>query len=511
MIQAVRSTSTDPRPYPWRERKRENGLAAWANCLALAGALALTVGWTFAAWGQAPTAGAAPIAATIGQPLDREADPFYLTLFDDGMRSLSAGDEVQATRELRLACFGFLEQPTRLGACLAYLGIAQARQKDRDGFNNTFQRLAAVETAFQGYSQATVPKRVQAELSRAVALWIPAERLASIPSFASIAEWQEASRLARLPAREIRAQLTARREEEPNNTRWTLMLADLELAEKKTDRAGELVAEALRLEPGNPRALCTRGLIRTQEKNCAGAVEDLTTCARARQDAGLAEALLSCQLELGRRDAARELIDELAPDVAADRRLAVYLRQLDRGSSSERAAIEPINPGPAPGSSAEAERNEAVPAPAPAVAELPPPTTELSPEEPDLSPEERSQLEQARLQAREAREISALLETLGLAQQVADAHPGNQEAQHVVTEIAYRSRHFDTAVEYFRRGGEPETAEPFLLFFYAVSLYETGEQAEAADVLRKSLPGITMNTFVESYKTKILGAENAGG
>jgi hypothetical protein len=61
------------------------------------------------------------------------------------------------------------------------------------------------------------------------------------------------------------------------------------------------------------------------------------------------------------------------------------------------------------------------------------------------------------------------------------------------------------AADYFKRGGEPGADQPELLFYMAVSLYESGDAPAAATVLRRSLPNLQRTPYVDEYARKILG------
>ena len=121
-----------------------------------------------------------------------------------------------------------------------------------------------------------------------------------------------------------------------------------------------------------------------------------------------------------------------------------------------------------------------------------------------LSPEDRGRLDRARELMAAARNRSDLDEPYRLARNVADAHPGSREAQHLAAVIAYRATRWRDAVRYFRRGGDPGEEQPEMLFYLAVALFESGEGEAAAEALRRSLPRLEPTPFVRSYRSKIL-------
>jgi hypothetical protein len=122
-----------------------------------------------------------------------------------------------------------------------------------------------------------------------------------------------------------------------------------------------------------------------------------------------------------------------------------------------------------------------------------------------LSDTERKKLDTARQLLGAQRPSKELRQAFELARSVADAHPDSKEAQHLAAEGAYRISRWSDAATYFHRGGDPGEDEPERLFYMAVSLYESGDQAAAAAVLRRALPNLKRSTYVESYIHKILG------
>jgi hypothetical protein len=114
-------------------------------------------------------------------------------------------------------------------------------------------------------------------------------------------------------------------------------------------------------------------------------------------------------------------------------------------------------------------------------------------------------LSQARRSLAEQRPAKELKEAFQIAREVADAHPGFREAQHLAAEGAYRLSRWSDAASYFRRGGDPGEDEPERLFYMAVALFESGDSTGAITVLKRALPNLRRTPYVDSYSRKILG------
>jgi len=314
-----------------------------------------------------------------GSSAAHAAHPHYLRLLRQGTFALERGEPDKAVRDLRLACFGFLDEPPLLAQCLVRLGIAQADSGDDDGFRDTFRRVVEVEERFGAYQAADVT---------------PDERAAF-----------EADIVDRIPAQTLEYSSVFKR-----------------LAQAAEPAEGAQEEGAAGTGSGEPPATESRG-----------------------------------------RRSARDT----QPDSRKDRPAA------DQGAPAD--------------------------TPRPAAAEQTPPTPA------PLSANDRKDLTRARRLLAAATRRSDLDQPLALARRVADANPGSREAQHLTAVIAYRASRWHEAVEYFRRGGDPGEDNAESLFYYAVSLYESGDAEEAADALRRSLPHLEATPFVERYRDRILG------
>ena len=283
-------------------------------------------------------------------------DPFYLSLLRDGQHAFDRKDYAEAARDLRLACFGMLDEPQPLTDCLARLALAQDRADNVEGFRQTFQRLVELEERFKAYSQGTVAPELRAALEQRLAARVPAATLATAPAFRPAA--------AAKPA------------------------------------AGSKPAAAI---PSSP----------------------LTS---------------------------------------------------------------PSARPPAPTAPPEPVKAVAAPADPEAITEA-----------------ELKKLNQARRSLAEQRPANELKEAFQTAREVADAHPGFREAQHLAAEGAYRLSRWSDAATYFRRGGDPGEDEPERLFYMAVALFESGDSAGAVAVLKRALPNLKRTPYVDTYSRKILG------
>lgn len=124
-------------------------------------------------------------------PAGAAVDPFYQNLLREGQHAFDRKNFAAAARDLRLACFGMLDEPRPLADCLARLALAQDRLDDGEGFGATFQRLAEVEDRFKAYSQGDVAPELKTLLEQRVAVRVPAATLAGIPAFSALARKPE--------------------------------------------------------------------------------------------------------------------------------------------------------------------------------------------------------------------------------------------------------------------------------------------------------------------------------
>ena len=444
------------------------------------------------------------LALLAGAATARAADPFYERLLRDGDRELTRGDLAAAARDLRIAAFGFLDEPVRLAAALVPLALAEAGLNDGEAFEDTYSRIAEIEDRFGAYTKAELPAGERTAFEQKVAALVPADTLERSAAFRELARQKQEAQIARLPKRERRAQLKAQVAAAPADSRWLLLLGRLELEERNRPHAVELATRVLALDPGDQGALCLRGLAQAEGDDCAAAVPDLEACADSATNPAVAAQLLDCLAGLKRWGEARERLDALAAEVRDDRALAKVKKRIEKAPAAD-AESAPAKGSDAPAAPPPTMAAAKPPSAAPPAAE-PAPEAPLAPAPPPAQPTaaDRRQLERARALLGEAKTAGDLDEASQLADDVAGRFPDAAEAQLLAGEIAYRASRWPEAARYFRRAGDPGARRPELSFYMAVAYFETGDLEAARAALARALPRLQRTPFVAGYVQKIL-------
>jgi tetratricopeptide (TPR) repeat protein len=276
------------------------------------------------------------LAAT--PPARAATDPFYLDLLHEGIQSYERADYPAAAKKLRLACFGLLDDPPQLAACLARLGLAQAAAGDSDAFRETFRRIVEVEDRYGAYGRADLPPEVRAAFEQRALAGVPATTLEAIPAFKALLARKLEAQIAALPPRERRHQLEERLAREPRSLAWNVLLVELDLAEGRTAPAVARAEATAAMAPGEPRALCVRGLARAAARRCQEAMPDLEPCWLCGRELAYATALLGCRVELAQWRQADEQVRTLPRGWREDRKVGALIKQVGKHPPATAAA-----------------------------------------------------------------------------------------------------------------------------------------------------------------------------
>lgn len=215
-----------------------------------------------------------------------------------------------------------------------------------------------------------------------------------------------------------------------------------------------------------PNDPCLRGSSLARDKKCAEAVEALRSCEQTRTDEELALIGLECLTKLKRWDEAVEFFTTIEEETRANPKISRL------GSKAERIQAKMASSaGQGP------------------------------------TAKDRAQLEKLRSSLKRSFSADELATILTSARQLANSFPDWPEAQYLAAESAYRLAFWRESLAFFQRGGDPGDDQPRLLFFLAVSLYESGDREAAASALKRALPVLERDPFVDSYVQRILEAE----
>ena len=421
-------------------------------------------------------------------PAPGVVDPFYRNRMASGVRAFEQGNWDVAARQLRIACFGHLDEPVSLAEGLVRLAVAEVRLGDEDAFRRVFSRLIELEERFSAYGSARLPEGLRQQFEGLASRLVPAQTLRSARGFEAIAERADLAMLSALPPDRRRAELEARVQAEPERPDWAVEMARLELEVRRPALALDWLDRLPAASADLPPATCLRQQAASESGLCQRM--DLTQPFCDDVPPSVIEFRLQCLVEAGRWPEAAGLIDGMDPEVRARRRVARLERRVNNNFDGSAAA-------PAPVSTAPANPAPSQPPTATSPAAPPPPVIQPAAVDPEQLDGLRRRLDAATTPA----ELAALMPD---AEALADEHPDSRRARLLAAEIAYLLSDWPAAVRHFDQAGVLRFDEAHLAFYQAVALYESGDRVGAAEVLRPVASRLERNAFVDSYVDRIL-------
>jgi hypothetical protein len=248
------------------------------------------------------------LAALVALPALGSVDPFYDRLYREGLNARVAGEYVLAAKKLRLACFGMLDDPPSLAACVGQLALVEAARGESQALRETIDRLLELERLYQALTKATAAGGLSASDREAIDDSIrknaAPQAVADIPAFRLLA-------LRMMAPADRRRELDRKIALDPRNPDWRQALAELFYDEKQYAEAAREAQQTLSLKPESEGGHCLRGLARAQLKDCGDeALADLGFCRPPLQNAA-GFALVGCYLDKADAAAARAVFDRL--------------------------------------------------------------------------------------------------------------------------------------------------------------------------------------------------------
>ena len=439
-------------------------------------------------------------------PASAAIDPFYRARMESGIAAFEQGDLEEAEHQLRIACFGYLEEPVALAEGLVRLALVETLLGDEPAFQRVFSRLAELEEQFGAYGSATLPEPLRRRFESQAARLVPVQSLRATEGFRAIAERADIQRIGSLPPERRRAELEAKMAEEPERVDWLLEMARLELAVRRPQAALDWLDRV----PAEAAGVAPVTCLRQQAASESGACDRMDLAEPFCRDVppDVVEFRLQCLVEAARWPEAASLVADLSPELRARRRVTRLERRV-RKNLEPAAEVSP-EPAPPVGQPVPVQ----VPAPTPPAApEAQPPAAEPSPPAAEPRPSatavglEPPEIEELRRRLAAAETSAELAALRGEADELAERHPESRRAHLLAAEVAYLQSDWPAAVREFRLAGELRADEAHLAFYQAVALYESGDPEGAAAVLRPVASTLQRTGFVAAYLDRILGPD----
>jgi hypothetical protein len=109
-------------------------------------------------------------------------EDFYEIRLRIGQEAYREKRYAEAADNLRIAAFGFLEQPDKLSETLARLSLAQTAAKRLEQADQTLIRFVTVERQFGAWSRAAVEEPERGQFLELISRRVSPETLRSLPA-----------------------------------------------------------------------------------------------------------------------------------------------------------------------------------------------------------------------------------------------------------------------------------------------------------------------------------------
>lgn len=119
-------------------------------------------------------------------PVSLLADDFSLERLRAGEEALRAKRIPEAIDQLRIACFGLLDQPVLLTEGLVWLAFAQETAGRRTDVVATLNRFLEVERLFGVYARIRLDEAARAQFQALLLSRLPAEAVAAVPTLSGL-------------------------------------------------------------------------------------------------------------------------------------------------------------------------------------------------------------------------------------------------------------------------------------------------------------------------------------
>ena len=427
---------------------------------------------------------------------------FYEQQLRAGKEDRAAGKLVEATDELRIAAFGFLDRPLLLSEALANLALAQNALGQTEAATQTIDRFLDVERRFATY----VPSETDAETRKAFEALLlaahPRSELAAIPSLERITR-SDAQKVADLPPSKRAEAFEEGAKRAPRDVEWPLAAATDAASRGLDDDAIRWARRALNIDRDNDAARTVLVHTLTKKSECREALSQISRFSagalQSRPDV-IGDQFVCLAHEKKTVDAqslASRLSDGVRqrPDVVrAMQALGIRKPEAPRGASTGASNMT--------SGSADDRRLPQVAAKPPVQppASQPPVTTNAAPPK---RPAKSSA--QALTTSRNLVRSSRFTEAVDELKPAVAADPGNRDLRLALLEAAMLAHDWRTALAQVTTTVPYNAGEEASMFYAAATLYESGRKDEARDLIQRARPRLNSTPMIDYYYNLIVG------
>jgi tetratricopeptide (TPR) repeat protein len=447
---------------------------------------------------------AATTILAIAGPL--VAEDFYEEQLRLGKADMLAGRVPQASDELRISAFGFLDRPPLLVEALVRLTLAQSTLSQSSAVSQTLNRLLEVERRFPAYASAAIEPQNRAAFEALLLKNIARSDLTGIPAFARLIR-SEAARVADLPVERRTAAYEAGFRRSSKDIEWPLEAARDAAARGLDDDTIRWAKRAVAIAPGHEAAQLLLAHATARRGDCktaltqiaafpAGVLQshvellgDQVVCLakQSRWSEADAAAAKLPDGERSRSDVARAL-----QDVNARKNPALPKSVPVGGTAvvSNPAGRPPASTGTSAPASSSGKSNGTGSDPASTPGVTRPPSAKST----DVLAAGKALVQKG-----------SFAEATKLLQPAVAVDPTNRDLRLALLEAAFLSRDWRIAVSQVPAAAPFKSGEEASMFYAGAALYESGRNVEARQMMERARPQLPSTPLVDYYLRLVLG------
>jgi len=444
-------------------------------------------------------------------------EDFYEQQLRAGKSDRAAGKLVDASDELRIAAFGFLDRPLLLADALVNLALVQ-NALGHSTAAQTVDRFLDVERRFAPYVPATIDPPTRTAFESLLLKSQPRATLAAIPSLSRLMR-TDAQRVADLPADKRPAAYEEGSRRAPRDIEWPIAAAT-DAANRNADvDAIRWSRRALNIDRENDgaRALLAHALTRHSE--CREALSQIARFSpdELKKRPEIVGDQFVCLTSEKRWSDAESLASKV-PDAVKQRpdiTRAMQILSARRGPQTQMAdASRPAPASAAAMTSGSSEKGTLQPEPNPATLN-PAQTPKPAAKETQLSPVQASAQFPAPNVAKTAQALGSSRslvragrfgDAVQILQPALAADPSNRQLRLALLEAATLAHDWRTAFAQVSTTKPYSAGEEAAMFYAAATLYENGRKEEAKPLMKRARPSLNGTPMIDYYYRVIMGS-----